>query len=90
MLFRSAASAAEPGAADKKQRRLSNKERAELAALPARIEKLEAEQAALNARLADPAFFRTGGADVARSTARLDELERELASAYARWTDLEG
>ena len=46
--------------------------------------------AALNARLADPAFFRTGGAEVARATARLDELERELASAYARWTDLEG
>jgi ATP-binding cassette subfamily F protein uup len=77
-------------AAGKKQRRLSNKERAELAALPARIEALESEQTALNARLADPAYFRTAGAEVTRATARLDEIEAELAKAYARWTELEG
>ena len=78
------------GAPERKARKLSNKERTELAALPARIEVLESEQTALNARLADPAFFRTAGAEVSRATARLAEIEAELAKAYARWTELEG
>ncbi|MEY4090483.1 MAG: hypothetical protein RJB55_2754, partial [Verrucomicrobiota bacterium] len=40
--------------------------------------------------LADPTFFRTAGAEVSRATARLAEIEAELAKAYARWTELEG
>ena len=86
----SAVAPAAPGAPERKARKLSNKERTELAALPARIEVLESEQTALNARLADPAFFRTAGAEVSRATARLAEIEAELAKAYARWTELEG
>jgi ATP-binding cassette subfamily F protein uup len=78
------------GAPERKARKLSNKERTELAALPARIEVLEAEQTTLNTRLADPTFFRTAGAEVSRATARLAEIEAELAKAYARWTELEG
>ncbi|MDO8543714.1 MAG: ATP-binding cassette domain-containing protein [Opitutaceae bacterium] len=73
----------------KKARKLSNKERAELEALPVRIEALEAEQVKLTAKLADPAFFRTGGADVRDATARLDAIEKELAVAFARWSELE-
>jgi ATP-binding cassette subfamily F protein uup len=84
------ASAAAPAGPERKVRKLSNKERSELAALPARIESLEAEQTALNTRLADPAFFRTAGAEVSRATARLAEIEAELAKVYARWTELEG
>ncbi len=78
------------GAAAKPARKLSNKERAELEALPKRIEALEAEQATLTAKLADPAFFKTAGAEVARATGRLQEIEAELATAYARWSELEG
>ena len=81
-----ALAAAEP----KKTRKLSNKERSELEALPKRIEVLETEQTALTAKLADSNFFRTGGAEVRQATTRLDEIEKELAVAFARWTELEG
>ncbi len=74
----------------KKARKLTNKERAELDALPGHIEALEAEQAALTAKLADPTFFKTGGADVRKATVRLQEIEAELATGYARWGELEG
>ncbi|MCE2863893.1 MAG: hypothetical protein LW690_15755 [Opitutaceae bacterium] len=40
--------------------------------------------------MADPAFFRTAGAEVSRATARLAEIEAELAKVYARWMELEG
>ena len=86
----SAMAPAGQGAPERKARKLSNKERTELAALPARIEVLESEQTTLNTRLADPAFFRTAGTEVSRATARLAEIEAELAKAYARWTELEG
>jgi ATP-binding cassette subfamily F protein uup len=76
--------------APKKARKLSNKERAELEALPKKIETLEGEQAELTAKLADPAFFKKGGADVAKATARLQEIEAELPAVYARWEELEG
>jgi ABC transport system ATP-binding/permease protein len=85
-----AAAAAAGGTATKKTRKLSNKERAELDALPKRIEALEAEQATLTATLADPAFFKKGGGEVTKATARLHEIEADLARAYARWTELEG
>jgi ATP-binding cassette subfamily F protein uup len=74
----------------RKARKLSNKERAELEALPKKIEVLEKEQSELTSKLADPAFFKKGGADVARATARLDELEAEIAKTYTRWQELEG
>jgi ATP-binding cassette subfamily F protein uup len=78
------------GATATKTRKLTNKERAELDALPAKIEALEAEQTKLTETLADPAFFKKGGADVSRATKRMSEIEGELALAYARWSKLEG
>jgi ATP-binding cassette subfamily F protein uup len=74
----------------RKARKLSNKERAELEALPRRIEVLEAEQQELTAKLGDPLFFKGPAADVTRATTRLHDLEAELAQAYARWSELEG
>ena len=73
-----------------KSRKLTNKERAELEALPRKIEALEAEQTTLTAKLADPNFFKTAGAEVRTATARLQEVEAALAAAYARWGELEG
>ena len=70
-------------------RKLSFKEKKELAALPARIEALEAEQANLHARMADPEFYREAGEAVAETTRRIDALEAELEAAYARWEALE-
>ncbi len=77
-------------AASKKARKLTNKERAELEALPKKIETLEAEQAKLTETLADPAFFKKGGAEVSKATARLQAIEAELPPLFARWEELEG
>lgn len=87
---KAAAAGAPAVSVEKKARKLTNKERAELEALPKRIEVLEAEQAELTARLGDPEFFKKAGAEVATATARLAELEAEVAAAYARWSELEG
>jgi ABC transport system ATP-binding/permease protein len=78
-----------PAVAVKKAKKLTNKERAELEALPKKIESLEAEQAQLTAQLADPAFFKKGGAEVGNATKRLHLLEAEIAAVYARWAELE-
>lgn len=80
---------AAPAAAPVARRALTNKERRELEELPARIEKMETEQAGLVARLGDPAFFRQEASVVRAAEARLAELEREHAVAFARWEELE-
>ncbi|MCU0970813.1 MAG: ATP-binding cassette domain-containing protein [Gammaproteobacteria bacterium] len=74
---------ARPGA------KLSYKDQRELELLPATIERLEAEIAELQGRLADPAVYRSGGTEVAAIGERLSLLEGELAGAYARWEVLE-
>ncbi|ETX04370.1 MAG: hypothetical protein ETSY2_29150, partial [Candidatus Entotheonella gemina] len=70
-------------------RRMNNKERLELEALPERIETLEAEQEQLYAQMSDPAFYRHEGEDVAQVKARLDAIAQELEEAYKRWETLE-
>lgn len=80
-----------PSAANRrtdKPRKLSFKEQKELEALPERIDALEREKDALYARLSDPAFLRDGPA-VTTATARLDAIEKETATAMARWEELE-
>ncbi len=69
--------------------KLSYKNQRELAALPAQIEALEAEQADLHARMADPAFYQQAGGGIAVARERLAALETELEAAYARWEALE-
>lgn len=71
-------------------RRLRWQEARELEALPVRIEALEREQAALHGQLADPALYRGGKDQVTALSARLTAVAAELASAYARWEELEG
>ena len=72
-----------------KPRRLGYMEKRELAALPERIEALDAEKHALFARLSSPAFYARGGTEVAAAQSRLAEVEAELAAAYARWEELD-
>jgi ATP-binding cassette subfamily F protein uup len=94
---KAAARAAAPGPAEppaalpkaKPARRLTGKERQELEALPARIDALEAEQADLGAKLADPVFYQRERAAAAAVSVRLDEIERQHAAALARWEELE-
>lgn len=72
-------------AADK----LSYKETRELAALPAQIEALELEQAALHEQLADPTLYQADASVAADVRTRLATVAAELATAYARWEVLE-
>ena len=73
-----------------KPARLGYKESRELAALPARIEALEAEQHEIVARMSR-ADYHQAGADAMRADGlRSQQIEAELADAYARWEELEG
>jgi len=78
-----------PAAPPAPRRKLTNKEQRELDALPARIEALEQEQAALGAKLADPVFYKGEPSAPAAAKARLEACEREHAEAFARWEQLE-
>ncbi len=92
-LAKRAAKAAASGGAGSpaaKARKLTNKERAELDAMPALIEKLENEQTALTAKLADPLFFKKPPLEVTQATGRLHELEAQIATTYKRWEELGG
>ena len=71
-------------------KKLSFKEKQELAELPAKIEALEAEQEELHGRMADPELYRQDdGQQVAAAKERLTALETELTAAYERWETLE-
>jgi ATP-binding cassette subfamily F protein uup len=70
-------------------RKLTFKEKNEVAELPLQIEALETEVAELHAKMANPDFYRTSGTQVAATTARLETIEAELAGTYARWEELE-
>ena len=83
------AAAAEKKAAAGAGRKLNNREQRELAELPARIEKLETEQAELAAKLGDPRFFKQDASVARAAEARLQEIEKEHATAFARWEELE-
>ena len=72
-----------------KPRKLSFNEQRELKSLPAVIERLEAEQTALQAELSDPALFRDQPAQARTAATRLQDVAAELEAAYARWAALD-
>jgi len=72
-----------------KPRKLTFKEGRELEALPGIIEKLEQENKAIYAKMADPGFYKGAADNAPRAQARLDQIEQELKTAYARWEELE-
>jgi len=72
-----------------KPRRLSYKDQRELAALPEKIQALEAEQLELQTAIADPALFKSEPARAAAALQRLQALTVELENAYSRWDELE-
>jgi ATP-binding cassette subfamily F protein uup len=72
-----------------KTKKLSFKEQRELDGLPAVIETLESEQRALAAKIAGPEFYKEGKETIAQSLKRVEELQRELATVYARWSELD-
>lgn len=68
---------------------LTYNEKKELEALPARIEGLEAERSRLYDAMADPEFYRKDPANLTTAASRIEELDREIPSAYERWEFLE-
>jgi ATP-binding cassette subfamily F protein uup len=69
--------------------RLSAWEQKELDGMPDAIASLEAEQAALSARLADGTLYRDAPEEIDRINERLASLEKTLEEKFARWEQLE-
>ncbi len=72
-----------------REKKLSWKEGQELAALPARIEALENENAEISEGMSAPEFYKQAGEAIAQTMSRVKALEAELKTAYARWEELE-
>ena len=77
---------AAPGA----RRKLGYKDARELEQLPARIESLEAELAALAAAMAAAGFYQNDPGQVTAHARRMAEAQQALDAAYARWAELDG
>jgi ATP-binding cassette subfamily F protein uup len=75
--------------ASRKRVKLSFNEIRELEELPRRLGALEAEQAGLAQRLADPALYQDRTADPRSLSARHAAIEEELTRLLARWEELE-
>ncbi|MHB9118216.1 MAG: ATP-binding cassette domain-containing protein [Burkholderiales bacterium] len=69
--------------------KLSYKESRDLEELPARIEALEQEQAAISSRLADGALYRDDPQQAKTLQARHEQIDGEMLEALARWETLE-
>ncbi|MDY6812777.1 MAG: ATP-binding cassette domain-containing protein [Pseudomonadota bacterium] len=81
--------AARPAVRPRPAPALSGPERRELANLPARIERLERQVEQLQQCMAAPGYFDQAGEQLAADGAQLQQLEAELATAFARWEALE-
>ena len=79
---------AQPAAQPAVKRKLSYKEQRELDALPARIDALEAEQAAIRAQLADGTLYQSDLPKAIALQARDSAIEEELLHALERWEAL--
>ena len=70
-------------------KRLSYKDQRDLELLPATIETLETEIAALQERIAAPEFYKQPAATIAATHKRGKELASQLAATFQRWSELE-
>jgi ATP-binding cassette subfamily F protein uup len=81
----SSATASQP----KPRTRLGYKEQRELTSLPAEIEALENEQAAISARMSTPDYHQQGAAQIRADRKRLEEIETVMLAKFERWETLE-
>ncbi len=72
-----------------KPKKLSFKEQRELEQLPQQIADLEAEQATISARLADPDLYRKAPSEVQQLNQRFAAIDDELMAALQRWEAIE-
>ncbi|MDG2127207.1 MAG: ATP-binding cassette domain-containing protein [Fuerstiella sp.] len=71
-----------------KVRKLSYREKRELDELPDVIEKLEQRQTELQAVMADPEFYKSGGETIAALQTDLQAITEELERCFQRWEKL--
>ena len=83
------AAAPRPASSQRNAGRLGYKEQRERQELPARIDALEKEIAALHAALCDVSLYQTAPASLESAKVRLPLAEAELEAAFARWADIE-
>ncbi len=76
-------------AAPAKAKKLSFKDQRDLEQLPKMIADLEAEQAALSLRLADPDLYRKEAAEVQKLNQRFAEIDALLMDTLERWEAIE-
>jgi ATP-binding cassette subfamily F protein uup len=76
-------------AAPVRKKKRTFKEEREYKELPDRIHALEGELKTLRASLADPEFYKQGGAVIQKAVDRTDEIDRELHEAMSRWDELD-
>ncbi len=82
-------SASVPLAAPVKSKKLNNKEQRELEELPLLMARLEDEQSAISARLADPTIYKEKAAEVKRLNQRFAEIDQLLTDSLERWELIE-
>ncbi len=70
-------------------RKLTYQEKKDLESLPAHIESLETEQKQIHDAMASPEYYKTAPTQIAAYADRLEDLQSQLAAAYARWQWLE-
>ncbi len=70
-------------------RKLKYKERLELEKLPAEIDELERQIAAIHEAMGKPDFFKEAGEKIAEVQKQLADHETKLAQAMTRWEELE-
>ncbi|MFH1855842.1 MAG: ATP-binding cassette domain-containing protein [Candidatus Omnitrophota bacterium] len=74
---------------ENKPKKLSFKEKYELAELPGKIETLDAQQKELYNILTDVNFYKKDPKEITQLTAKSKDVERALLEAYQRWEELE-
>jgi len=84
-----AANSAATATATAKAKKLSYKEQRELEELPKLIAQLEAEQAAITAKLADADLYKNGPDEANKLNARFADIDEELLTALDKWETIE-
>ena len=73
----------------KKDKAATQAEKRELEKLPVMIEKLEGEQAAIYALMAEPGFYEKTPEEISAQKFHLELITDQLAVMYKRWEELE-
>jgi ATP-binding cassette subfamily F protein uup len=79
----------EPKGKNEKPRKFLNREKKELAELPAQIEALEERHTAISTKLWQPELYQDDPETIPKLKAELAEIERQTQIAYARWEELD-